>query len=93
MNELPSGKLTLYITGDGRALIIDDQELTHVVFHWGHGDPTSWSAAIVERTCKALNVTTAIAEAWENEELQPDAIDNAISWWHELLGADDGFLP
>ena len=82
-------KLSLYITGDGRALIVDEQEITHVTFQTGHGDPCDWSAGIIRKTCAALGVTEAWAEAWDNEE---ESIEGAIAWWHELLGTEDGFL-
>lgn len=67
--------------------IVDAQDVPHVLFVFGSGDPTAWSSTIVQATCKALGITEAFSDG---EEL---SIEGTIEYWHAALGAEDGFLP
>lgn len=87
--SLPEG---LHLDREGNALLVRDaQDVTHIEFVTGAGDPCAWSATIVEATCKALGID----EHWDytDDDEVPVTLEKIIADWHEDLGAEDGFLP
>lgn len=83
--SLPEG-LYLLVEGDHLS-ICDAQEIPHVTFQTGAGDPVDWSANIVQATCRALGVT----EAWTGNGFET-GVEGAIALWHIERGVEDGFL-
>ena len=87
--KLPEG---LHLDFEGDVLEVRDaQDVPHITFAVGAGDPTEWSATIVRRVCEALGIT----EFWryhEDDEV-PATLDDILADWHDTLGAEDGFLP
>lgn len=72
---------------EGTLRLVDVQDVPHIIFVTGNGDPCVWSRNLVQTTCKALGVTQAASDG------EFVVIGKAIRLWHLALGAEDGFLP
>ena len=81
----PEGLILVH--DEGTLRIVDAQDIPHITFTAGCGDPCVWSRTIVAAVCKTLGVTQAISDG------DFVVMGKAIRLWHAALGAEDGFLP